>query len=77
VALFELKRYQEALEAYDQAIHLDPNYAMTYNNKGTSLNRLKRYEEALAAIEQAIRLNPDYAAAYSSKGKALNRSQAV
>ena len=63
-----LKRYEEAIAAYEQAIRLDPNYASAYNNKGTALNDLKRYEEAIAAYEQAIRLDPNYTFAYNNKG---------
>src|SRR5438270_13615849 len=37
IALYNLKRYQEALAAYEQAIRLDPNYALAYNNKGEVL----------------------------------------
>ena len=67
-----LKRYEEALAAYDQAIRLDPNYAKAYNGKGVALRDLKRYEEALAAFEHAIRLNPNDANAYHGKGNALS-----
>ena len=70
-ALGEHKRYEEALVAYDQAIHLDSNFAPAYHNKGNALNELKRYEEALAAYERAIRLDPNDAIAYSNKGMAL------
>ncbi len=66
-----LKRYQEALAAYEQAIRLDPNFALAYNNKGNALGNLKRYQEALAAFEQAIRLDHNYANAYYNKGNAL------
>ena len=77
-ALHSLNRSQEALAAYEQAIHLDPNLAAAYNNKGMALYDLKRYQEALAAYEQAIRLDPNLALAYNGKGaalRALNRSQ--
>ena len=33
---FRLKQYTEALAAYEQAIRLDPNYAVAYNNKGAA-----------------------------------------
>src|SRR6266566_7030494 len=66
-----LKRYQEALAAFEQAIRLDPNFALAYNNKGNALGNLKRYQEALAAFEQAIRLDHNYANAYYNKGNAL------
>nr|HET6901226.1 tetratricopeptide repeat protein [Ktedonobacteraceae bacterium] len=72
-ALDELKRYEEAIVAFDQAIRLDPNDVLAYNNKGLVLNNLKRYEEAIAAYEQAIRLDPNYAVAYNNKGLALDQ----
>src|SRR5258708_10945607 len=69
--LRDLKRYEEALAACEQAIRLDPNFAKAYNGKGAALNDLKRYEEALAAYEQAIRLDPNFAFAYENKGDVL------
>src|SRR5258708_2847895 len=71
-ALNGLKRYEEALAAYEQAIRLDPNYTYAYLIKGNALSDLKRYEEALAAYEQAIRLDPNYTYAYYGKGFVLN-----
>jgi tetratricopeptide (TPR) repeat protein len=71
-ALNNLKRYDEALAAYEQAIRINPNYADAYHNKGEALLKLKRYDEALAAYEQAIRLDPNYANAYHNKGLALD-----
>src|SRR5260221_9331643 len=66
-----LKRSQEALAAYQQAIRLDPNDAYAYRRKGDVLYDLKRSQEALAAYEQAIHLDPNLAAAYNNKGMPL------
>jgi Flp pilus assembly protein TadD len=71
IDLLRLNRYEEALTAFEQAIHLDPNYALAYIMKGWTLNNLKLYEEALAAYDQAIRLDPNYAVTYNNKGNAL------
>ncbi len=78
--LGELKRYEEALAAFEQAIRLplkdaskDAKDAFAYSGKGIALGELKRYEEALAAFEQAIRLRPNLAAAYTSRGVALSK----
>jgi tetratricopeptide (TPR) repeat protein len=71
-ALNNLKRYEEAIIAYDQAIRLDPNVTSAYHNKGYALDNLKRYEEAIATYDQAIRLDPTYAFAVVGKGYALN-----
>jgi tetratricopeptide (TPR) repeat protein len=67
------RRYAEALSAYEQAIRLDPKYALAYYGKGVALDKLKRYEEALSAYEQAIRLDPSYDIAYANKGDALKQ----
>src|SRR5258706_306941 len=71
IALYNLKRYEEALAAYDQAMRLDPNYAYAYYDKGVALYTLKCYEEALIAFDRAIRLDPDSVDAYHNKGNAL------
>lgn len=71
-ALYNLKRYEEALVSYEQAIRLDPNDSTIYYRKGFALESLERYTEALASYEQAIRLNPNNTPAYYRKGNALN-----
>src|SRR5260370_18336588 len=70
-ALYNLKRYEEALGTFEQAIRLDPNYSYAYYYKGNALNDLKRYEEAVQAFEQAIHLDPDDADNYQYKGNSL------
>jgi len=42
-ALYGLKRYEEALAAFEQAIRLDPNYVSAYYTKGEALRKLERY----------------------------------
>lgn len=63
-ALAVLGRYDEALQAFEQAIALTPQSA-TYLSKGNVLAKLKRYDESLTAYEQAIELDPIYASAYA------------
>ena len=72
-ALEDLKRYDQSLAAYEQAIRLDPNYAPAYLGKGNVLDYLQRYDQALAAYEQAIRLDSKFALAYNNKGLTLNK----
>src|SRR6266566_2694160 len=53
------KHYTEILDAYEQALQLDPTDAYAYTLKGDALYDLERYEEALAAYERSIQLDPN------------------
>ncbi len=67
-------RYEEALDAVDQAIRLKPDYDHAHKQKGITLYSAKRYKEALASFDKCIRLKPDHADhadAYNYKGNAL------
>ena len=55
-SLYELKRYKEAITAYEQAIRLDPNDAWAYNNKGLALEQLGKKREAQQAYTRAKQL---------------------
>ena len=71
--LFYLEeKHKDAIAAYDQAIHLDPDNAADYNNRGTAKNALGRHEAAIADYNQAIQLEPDYDVAYFNRGNAKN-----
>lgn len=64
-------QYEDALGAFERALHLDPNNAIAHFNKGNALQDLKRYQEAITAFERAIRLDPKLTIAYNNKGNAL------
>ena len=66
------KHYTQILDAYEQALQLDPTDAYAYTLKGDTLYDLERYEEALAAYERSIQLDPDNPYAYIFNGHVLN-----
>lgn len=51
-------RYEEAIAAYDNAIAVNPHYAMAWNNKGIALGRLGRHEEAKEVFVKAHEIDP-------------------
>ncbi|MDO9270309.1 MAG: tetratricopeptide repeat protein [Methylobacter sp.] len=59
---YHLARYEEAEQAYRQAIALAPKNINSWNNLGKLLQyRLARYEEAEQAYRQAIAIDPSQA----------------
>ena len=71
--LGKLERYEEAIEAYEKAIEINPKYNDAWFNKGFDLGKLKRYEEAIEAYEKAIEINPKDNDAWYNKGFRLAR----
>ena len=61
------KRFEDAEQAYNKAIELNPDDAAAYYNLGILLVDQKRFEDAEKAYNKAIELNPDYAAAYYNR----------
>jgi tetratricopeptide (TPR) repeat protein len=64
----ELDNYSKAIEAYKQAIRIDPDAADTYYNLGNVYFALDNYSKAIEAYKQAIRIDPDYANALYNLG---------
>ena len=50
----------------DQAIQIDPKYAMAYYNRGNAYRKLGQYQQAMKDYDQAVRLDPKYAGAYNN-----------
>ena len=74
VALHYLRRYEEAIKAYDNALTIDENYVSSWNDKGRALHNLKRYIEAIQAYDRALTLDPNSASARKGRSIALQLS---
>ncbi|MGV2433944.1 MAG UNVERIFIED_CONTAM: tetratricopeptide repeat protein [Anaerolineae bacterium] len=60
-----LQQYQRAIEDYDRAIQLKPDYADAYNNRGNAYRRLDSNTSVPSRTMTApSRLKADYATAY-------------
>ena len=56
--LLDLRRTQEALAAFDQAVARDPGLAAAWNNRGLAQNELGQPEQALESFARAAMLAP-------------------
>ena len=70
--LYDVKRYDEALAAFDEAVRLDPNFTDAHSNRGNVLHSLNRDDEALEAFDEAIRLDSKNALAHYNRGNLLH-----
>jgi len=58
--------YDKAIERYDMALGINPEYDDAWIHKGSALERLGKHKQARKCIERAIELNPESPVAYSA-----------
>ena len=68
VALFDEGKIGEAIDYYNKAIRLKPDFAETFYNRGLAFKNLSQYQRAIEDYNEAIRLKPVYAEAYNNRG---------
>jgi len=67
-ALFEQKKYPQAMQDFNQALKIHPDFAKAYYNRGCIFYRLKNQRIALSEINHSLVLNPNYIEAYYMRG---------
>ena len=70
-ALKALGRLDEAVAAYNNALHLKPDFAEAHANLSNALQDLGQLDDAVAACKNALRLKPDFVAAHYNLGNML------
>ena len=63
------KKFKKAIEAFDQAIELNPNIISPWFGKGEVYRTIHNYDMALEAYDRAIELNPNIIPAWLGKGE--------
>lgn len=64
-------RSEDAINDYDKALELNPNYVSAWNNKGIAMFRLKKYEEAINCYDKILETDSNHANAWLNKANAL------
>jgi len=70
-AHIDSERYEDALEAFSDAIRLDPTFAPAYLIRGVLNQAFKNKEAALSDFNEVLRLEPENAEALNQRGFAL------
>jgi tetratricopeptide (TPR) repeat protein len=63
-------RPQEAINRYEQAIRLTPDFDEAHYNLGVALENLGRTPEAIQHYQQALRIKPDFVEAQNALARA-------
>ncbi|MFA5029344.1 MAG: tetratricopeptide repeat protein [Patescibacteria group bacterium] len=68
---FELRQKgqnEKAIDYLGQAIKLDPNYYLAYENLGEIYSELNQHDKAIENFNKVIELKPNYFIAYANRG---------
>jgi tetratricopeptide (TPR) repeat protein len=68
-----MKRYQEAVEAFDAMLHIQPDFVDAYIHKGRALQELELYQDALAVFKRALEIDPMRKECWNDIGDILDR----
>ncbi len=64
-------QYQEAVEAYQKAIELNPNFSWYYHNLAEVWVELEEWQKAMSCFRQACEINPNSEWSFYQLGEAL------
>jgi len=68
VLLYYRGALEAALQAFDRALELVPEFAEAHNNRGLVLSKMGRADEAIAAFQEALRLDPNMGEVFNNLG---------
>ena len=68
IRLYYQQDYTGAVDKFNKAVQLNPNFSESYYNRGVAYYFLKNYNAAIADFNKYIELNPNDADAYYNRG---------
>ncbi|XP_058059111.1 small glutamine-rich tetratricopeptide repeat-containing protein beta-like [Anopheles bellator] len=71
--LMKEEKYQEALNTYSKAIHMDGTNPVFYCNRAAAYSRLGDYNQAANDCKMALRHDPNYSKAWGRLGLAYSK----
>jgi tetratricopeptide (TPR) repeat protein len=63
--------YEKAIDAFNRAVAIKPDFAIAWTNRGYAQGQLGQYQQKLASCDRATIVEPTFAEAWSCKGLAL------
>lgn len=70
-ALQKLDRFEEAIEAFEKALKIDPTMCDAWINRGRLLDDLGHHEEAIQSYDISLEIDPNDAMAWTNRGNSF------
>ncbi|MFC1960173.1 tetratricopeptide repeat protein [Chloroflexota bacterium] len=70
-ALFNLRKYTQALDCFNKVLAHDQQHTLGWANRGVTLAELNRHDEALNSFNRALQITPQNAIVLTNKGLTL------
>lgn len=64
----QMDYFQDAIEAYQKALEINPNSGVYWTNLGVAYRLTAQYDKAESCYQKALAINPDYPELYTSLG---------
>ena len=75
--LYENGSYEEAADAYDEAIQMDPSDADAWFGKGNSIKIIYKSDANLTILHEVLGFDPQYADAWAARGHVTSTTRRV
>ncbi|MCL0095055.1 tetratricopeptide repeat protein, partial [Dehalococcoidia bacterium] len=70
-ALYDLKKYEDAIHCYDTILQIKPKRADVWLRKAFALRKLGKYQDAIDSFDKALKIDAKFSRAWEGKGDAL------
>jgi len=67
---YEQQQFNEAINAYSEAIEHNPKLAFAYANRAETYNQIGKYDLAIADCDKALEIDPNLVIAYLARASA-------
>jgi len=71
VLMEQYQEYESAIEHFDMAIHLDPNFVVPYHNRAVAYKQLGKYDLAEKDFAAALKIDEDIAKIHFGKARLM------
>lgn len=55
---YKLEHFEKAIELFEKAVKIDPNFAFAWDNIGICYRKINNYDKALYAYQQSLEIDP-------------------